>query len=114
MCCSKARRPRLDRDGIASDIVANVGGVREVHHMHVWSLDGSKTMATLHACLADGVDANRAPCATIKARLAEQNRHHPCDRRDRNSASAPTPLCRNRRSMPMHMPSTTISMSRAK
>ena len=43
MCCSKARRASLDRDGIASDIVANVAGVREVHHMHVWSLDGART-----------------------------------------------------------------------
>ncbi|MDQ2704820.1 MAG: cation diffusion facilitator family transporter, partial [Pseudomonadota bacterium] len=39
----------LDRDGIARDIETNVAGVREVHHMHVWSLDGTKNMATLHA-----------------------------------------------------------------
>ena len=49
----------LDRDGIARDIEANVAGVREVHHMHVWSLDGAKNMATLHACLAEGADAAR-------------------------------------------------------
>jgi cobalt-zinc-cadmium efflux system protein len=59
----------LDRDGIARDIEANVHGVREVHHMHVWSLDGSKTMATLHACLDEGVDAHAAVSA-IKQRLA--------------------------------------------
>jgi cobalt-zinc-cadmium efflux system protein len=61
--------PELDREGIASDIVANVGGVREVHHIHLWSLDGSKMMATLHACLADGTDANVA-VRDVKARLA--------------------------------------------
>jgi cobalt-zinc-cadmium efflux system protein len=61
--------PRLDRDAVASDIVATVAGVREVHHMHVWSMDGSRTMATLHACLDDGVDAHGAVSA-IKARLA--------------------------------------------
>jgi len=61
--------PELDRDGIASDIVANVRNVREIHHVHVWSLDGSKMMATLHACLTDGADANVA-VREVKARLA--------------------------------------------
>jgi cobalt-zinc-cadmium efflux system protein len=62
----------LDRDGIARDIEANVAGVREVHHMHVWSLDGSKNMATLHACLVDGADAHAAVSA-IKQRLARSH-----------------------------------------
>lgn len=59
----------LDRDGIARDIEAKVPGVTEVHHMHVWSMDGSRNMATLHACLADGTDAFAAITA-IKGRLA--------------------------------------------
>lgn len=59
----------LDRDGIAHDIVSNVHGVREVHHMHVWSLDGEKNIATLHACLDDGTDSGVAVSA-IKQRLA--------------------------------------------
>ena len=62
--------PALDRDAIARDIEANVPNVREVHHMHVWSLDGSSSMATLHACLNDGADAHAAVTA-IKARLAK-------------------------------------------
>jgi cobalt-zinc-cadmium efflux system protein len=37
--------------------------------MHVWSMDGSRNMATLHACLADGTDAFAAVTA-IKGRLA--------------------------------------------
>lgn len=65
--------PELDRDGIASDLVRNVANVREVHHIHVWTLDGSKTMATLHACLAEGADANVAVRA-VKARLASKFR----------------------------------------
>jgi cobalt-zinc-cadmium efflux system protein len=64
--------PRLDRDGIARDIVENIAGVRDVHHMHVWSMDGSRTMATLHACLNDGVDAHAAVSA-VKARLATEH-----------------------------------------
>lgn len=59
----------MDRDGIARDIVANVAGVREIHHMHVWSMDGARNMATLHACLVEGTDAYTAVTA-IKARLA--------------------------------------------
>ncbi len=59
----------LDRDGIARDLEAHVSGVREVHHMHVWSMDGSRHMATLHACLNDGTDSYAAVTA-IKSRLA--------------------------------------------
>ena len=62
----------LDRDLIAKDIAGTVKGVREVHHMHVWSLDGSSNMATLHACLNDGVDAHQAVSA-IKKRLAAEH-----------------------------------------
>jgi cobalt-zinc-cadmium efflux system protein len=58
----------LDRDGIAKDLETHVEGVREVHHMHVWSLDGSNNMATLHACLTEGADAHKAVSA-IKQRL---------------------------------------------
>jgi cobalt-zinc-cadmium efflux system protein len=62
----------LDRDGIARDIEAHVAGVREVHHMHVWSMDGSRHMATLHACLTEGADAYAAVTA-IKSRLARRH-----------------------------------------
>ncbi|WP_442582352.1 cation diffusion facilitator family transporter [Mesorhizobium sp. ASY16-5R] len=62
----------LDRDGIAADLAANVEGVKEVNHIHVWSLDGETTMATLHACLADGADPYAA-VAAIKSRLAAKH-----------------------------------------
>lgn len=62
----------LDRDAIARDIEANVENVREVHHMHVWSLDGAKNMATLHACLKDGADPY-AVVGAIKRRLASNH-----------------------------------------
>ncbi|MGN6146550.1 MAG: cation diffusion facilitator family transporter, partial [Mesorhizobium sp.] len=64
--------PHLDRDGMARDLVESVPGVRDVHHMHVWSMDGSRTMATLHACLNEGIDAHGAVTA-IKARLAAEH-----------------------------------------
>ena len=78
----------LDRDGIARDIDGNVAGVREVHHMHVWSLDGSNNMATLHACLDDGVDAYGAVSA-IKRRLAASTAST-MPRSSPSSGSAPT------------------------
>lgn len=62
----------LDRDGIARDLEAHVTTVREVHHMHVWSMDGTKNMATLHACLVEGADADAA-VRSIKRRLAESH-----------------------------------------
>lgn len=64
--------PSLDRDLIARDLEATVRGVREVHHMHVWSLDGTSNMATLHACLDEGVDAHQAVSA-VKKRLASEH-----------------------------------------
>lgn len=62
----------LDRDLIAKDLEASVKGVREVHHMHIWSLDGTSNMATLHACLSDGVNPHVAVSA-IKKRLAARH-----------------------------------------
>jgi cobalt-zinc-cadmium efflux system protein len=63
----------LDRDMIARDIETNIRSVVSVHHMHVWSLDGARNMATLHACLRDGADAHAAIC-DIKLRLAKVHR----------------------------------------
>jgi len=62
----------LDRDAIARDLEGSVREVKNVHHMHVWSIDGSKNLATLHACLNDGADAVGA-VAAIKKRLAARH-----------------------------------------
>lgn len=62
----------LDRDAIASDLRASVAGVSEVHHVHLWSLDGSRHMATLHARLDEGADPHVVVSA-IKARLASEH-----------------------------------------
>lgn len=62
----------LDRDAISADLVASVATVREVHHMHVWSLDGSKHMATLHACLKDDAEPFEA-IRQIKQRLSAEH-----------------------------------------
>ena len=73
----------LDRDGIARDIEANVAGVREIHHMHVWSIDGEKNMATLHACLTEGTDAHQAVTAHQVAACGDRHGIEHADRRAR-------------------------------
>lgn len=62
----------VDRDAVAADLVASNADVREIHHMHIWSMDGEKNMATLHACLAEGADPY-AVVAAIKKRLATRH-----------------------------------------
>ena len=47
----EAAPPHIDRNAVADDIVRNVAGVEDIHHMHVWSLDGRQLLATLHARL---------------------------------------------------------------
>ncbi len=63
---------QFDRDRIARDLEANIETLREVHHMHLWSLDGSRHMATLHATLEPGADAQLS-IASIKQRLASEH-----------------------------------------
>ena len=61
----------LEPDTIAADLVANVEGVADVHHVHAWSLGSSRSVVTLHARLAPLADA-QAALGAIKARLGTQ------------------------------------------
>jgi cobalt-zinc-cadmium efflux system protein len=62
----------MDRDAIVADMTKHFPEVREIHHVHVWSLDGSRNVATLHACLKQGADVHRVVVA-MKRRLAEKH-----------------------------------------
>jgi cobalt-zinc-cadmium efflux system protein len=62
----------IDRDGIAADLVRHFEGVADIHHMHVWTLDGRQLMATLHARLEAGADAE-AIVRRIKERLRREH-----------------------------------------
>jgi cobalt-zinc-cadmium efflux system protein len=53
---------------IAGDLMAEVPGLTDVHHVHAWSLTPERKVATLHARLTPGTDASTA-LAAIKARL---------------------------------------------
>jgi cobalt-zinc-cadmium efflux system protein len=62
----------LDRNVVAADLAANIKGVHDVHHMHLWTLDGRNLMATLHARIASGADAE-ASIAALKTRLRRRH-----------------------------------------
>lgn len=48
-----------------------VEAVSEIHHVHVWSLDGSNTLVTLHALLRPGA-ATQPALQAIQLRLREE------------------------------------------
>lgn len=51
----------------------DVQGVQDVHHLHVWSLDGSIHCATMHiVCDGDGSACKKA----VRSKLAEYGIHH--------------------------------------
>jgi cobalt-zinc-cadmium efflux system protein len=62
----------VDRDTVIRDLEASIAGLREVHHVHVWSMDGSRNIATLHACLKEDAEPSSVVRA-VKQRLAERH-----------------------------------------
>ncbi|ABS64079.1 cation diffusion facilitator family transporter [Parvibaculum lavamentivorans DS-1] len=58
-----------DGKKIADDLMENVEGLADVHHVHAWSLGSNRAVATLHAQLKPETNAGTALDA-IKARLA--------------------------------------------
>lgn len=61
----------LDTRDIGPDIAANVPGVEDVHHVHVWSITQSRRLVTLHAAIGEASDIDQI-VRMIKARLKEQ------------------------------------------
>lgn len=66
----------LDRDVIVNDLLASIKGIRDIHHVHLWSIDGASNMATLHASLTDGLDAHIAVDAIKQRLLGEHGISH--------------------------------------
>ncbi len=60
----------VDLDAVTKDLADHVEGVVDIHHVHLWSLDGRRTMMTLHAQIAEGV-AGPGVVSRIKQRLRE-------------------------------------------
>jgi cobalt-zinc-cadmium efflux system protein len=61
----------LDTRHIGPDLIANVPGVTDVHHVHVWSITQERRMVTLHACVGEGLHSDRMVKA-IKERLRDR------------------------------------------
>ena len=61
----------VDIAEIAPHLVAAVPGLREVHHVHAWSITPERTMATLHACIAEEADGT-VVVRNIKAELRQR------------------------------------------
>ena len=62
--------PDLDVEAVCGDLVGNVDGVTNIHHVHVWSITQERRMMTLHAVIADNVSTVEA-IAAIKTRLRD-------------------------------------------
>jgi cobalt-zinc-cadmium efflux system protein len=69
----EAAPAHVARNDVAEDLQRNVEGVADIHHMHVWSLDGRQLLATLHARLNSGADAEAA-IGAIKTRLSHRHK----------------------------------------
>lgn len=59
----------INLDDVVGDL-SKLEGVADIHHAHLWSLDGRRSMMTLHARLREGAEGP-AVIARIRARLDE-------------------------------------------
>ncbi|MDP3738454.1 MAG: cation diffusion facilitator family transporter [Hyphomonadaceae bacterium] len=62
----------VDLDAVTHDLEDHVEGVVDIHHAHLWSLDGRRSMMTLHAKIAEDISGPNV-VARIKQRLSEKH-----------------------------------------
>lgn len=60
----------IDLHDVIHDLTDHVEGVSDIHHAHLWSLDGRRSMMTLHARIKETASGPEV-IARIKARLSE-------------------------------------------
>ena len=61
----------VDITKVEPHLVATVPGLREIHHVHAWSITPERTVATLHACIAEAADGTSVVRA-IKTELRQR------------------------------------------
>ena len=61
----------IDGDLVGATLLREAAGVRDIHHVHVWQLAGGRSVATLHACVDDGVAPDQA-IVSIRSVLRER------------------------------------------
>lgn len=62
----------FDAKALGADLVTNVSGLLDIHHVHVWLLTTERPLVTMHATVADHSDNDRI-LALIKTRLTEEH-----------------------------------------
>ncbi|HVY89009.1 MAG TPA: cation diffusion facilitator family transporter [Hyphomonadaceae bacterium] len=62
----------MDLDEVTQDLADHVEGVSDIHHAHLWSLDGRQLMMTLHAKVT-ATDAGPQVVSRIKQRLKDKH-----------------------------------------
>ncbi len=62
----------VDLDAVTHDLSDNIEGVVDIHHAHLWSLDGRRSMMTLHARIREEASGTSV-VARIKARLRDRH-----------------------------------------
>src|SRR5262249_35100550 len=62
----------LDRDEVTHDLMDHVEGVSDIHHAHLWSLDGRRLMITLDAKIAETASGPEV-VTRIKQRLKDKH-----------------------------------------
>ena len=63
--------PGFDIRRIEAELIGQVPGLIQVHHIHAWSMTGERPTVTLHAILEAGVDGREA-LESIQRRLSER------------------------------------------
>lgn len=63
----------VDLDALTHDLEDNVEGVVDIHHAHLWSLDGRRSMMTLHAKISEDASGPNV-VARMKQRLRDKHR----------------------------------------
>jgi cobalt-zinc-cadmium efflux system protein len=62
----------VDLAAVTRDLADHIEGVVDIHHAHLWSLDGRRSLMTLHASISDDT-AGPEVVSRIKARLREKH-----------------------------------------
>ena len=63
--------PELDADKIREDLINGIEGLKDVHHVHIWSLTQERALITLHAQTEQDID-NDAILLQINRHLRDQ------------------------------------------
>ena len=62
----------LDVESMQERIVANVPGVGEIHHVHIWGLTPQQLMLTMHMSLGGPVDSQSDTIRSVKSFLQKE------------------------------------------